>query len=129
MKLEFIPLWDLDEHWGEVSPMLAKALAKQTAMSLESVYEDLRRGKFHLWVVPRVAAFVTEIQQFPKERICMIVLCGGDALSEWQDVADEKLTRYARAMGCVALMIVGRRGWSRAAPAYQIQDVVMRKQL
>lgn len=129
VRLEFIPMWDLDEHWNAVSPLLAKAIAKQSGMTLESVHADVKRGKFHLWSFPGKAALVTEIQQFPAERICMIVLCGGDGLSEWMIEADATLTRYAKAMGCVAMMIVGREGWSRVLPAYEIQDVVMRKSL
>ena len=109
--------------------MLDKALAKQTAMNRESVYQDVKRGKFLLWKIKNKAAFVTEIQQFPLEKICMIVLCGGDDMDEWIEVADETLSRHARALGCSALMIVGRKGWSRAVPQYQIQDVVMRKSL
>ena len=129
MRLEFVPAWDIEEAWPEIAHMLAKALAKQTAMSLESVKADCVRGKFWLWRVPGRAAFLTEIQQFPLERICMIVLCGGDSLEEWLQVADETLTRHARHFGCSALMIVGRKGWSRACPAYEVQDYVMRKAL
>lgn len=129
VKLEFIPLWDIEEYWPLVSPLLEKALAKQTAMSLRSVHEDVKRGKFLLWHVPGQAAFVTEIQQFPLEKICMIVLCGGDGMEQWLEVADKTLTRHAKALNCTALMIVGRPGWSKVVPAYQVQDVVMRKAL
>jgi hypothetical protein len=130
MRLEFIPLWDLDEHWEQVSPLLSKALAKQSAMTLKSVYEDVRRAKFLLWRVGDKAAFVTEIQPFALEKICMIVLCGGDGLEEWVEVADRTLTRHAKALGCNAIMMVGRPGWSRVVAGYEIQeDVIMRKAL
>lgn len=98
-------------------------------MSLDSVFQDCKRGKFHLWIIPEKAAFVTEIQQYPQERICMIVLCGGEGMQEWVPDADATLSRYAVSMGCNAMMIVGRRGWSAVAPAYRVQDTVMRKQL
>lgn len=129
MKLEFIPLWDLDDYWPEVSPHLAKSLARQTAMTLESVHQDVKRGKFLLWRIPDRCAFITEIQQFPAEKICMVVLCGGEGMEEWLEIADRTLSRHAKALGCNALMIVGRPGWSRVAPAYRIQDAVMRKAL
>lgn len=120
-------MWDLDEHWAKCAPHLAKAIAKQTAMTLDSVQQDVKRGKFHLWLIPGRAALVTEVQQFPAERICMIVLCGGEGMEEWVQIVDAKLTSYARALGCVALMVVGREGWSRAVPAYKATDTVMRK--
>ena len=129
VKLEFIPVWDVDLRWNEVAPLLEKPLALQSAMSLESVHNDCRTGKFHLWSIPGEVAFVTEIQQFPMERICMIVLCGGDNMEGWIDEADKTLTRYALSMGCKAMMIVGRSGWSRVNTAYRIQDTVMRKSL
>ncbi len=129
MKLEYVPLWDIEPEWDGIAPLLAQALSKQTALSLESVKADCLRGKFWLWHVPARVAFVTEIQQFPCERICMIVLCGGDGLEEWLAEADQTLTRHAKHLGCTAMMIVGRRGWSRVRPQYQVVDVVMRKVL
>ena len=129
MRLEFIPVWDLDERWKEVSPLVELALAKQSAMNMESLFADCKRGKFHVWLIPGEVAFITEVQQFPLERICMIVLAGGEGVDRWKNVCDQTLTRYAKAYGCVALMIVGRRGWSAVMPEYQIQDYVMRKNL
>ena len=127
MRLEFIPPWDLEEHWPECAPFLEMALATQSAMSLESVHADIRGGKFLLWKIAGRAALVTQVQTFPLEKICMVVLCGGNHIEDWLQEADETLTRYARHLGCQALMIVGRRGWSRVIPAYHVQDVVMRK--
>lgn len=129
MKLEFIPLWDADEHWEEVSPMLKKALAEQTGMSLESVYEDVKRGKFLLWKIPGQCVFITEIQPFALEKICVVALCGGEQLATWLKVAEETLSRHARAFNCSALVIVGRKGWSKVAPNFEITDFIMRKKL
>ena len=129
MRLEYVPLWDIEREWGAIAPLLAKALEKQTAMSIESVKADCLRGKFWLWHVPGRAAFVTEVQQFPLERICMIVLCGGDGLEEWLAESDETLSRHAQHFGCSAMMIVGRAGWSKVCPEYRIQDHIMRKAL
>ena len=124
-----MPLWDIEREWDAIAPLLARALSKQTALSLESVKADCLRGKFWLWHVPGRAAFLTEIQTFPLERICMIVLCGGEGMDDWVQQADDTLTRHARHFGCSALMIVGRPGWHRACPAYEISDYVLRKAL
>lgn len=129
MRLEFIPAWDLEERWSEVTPFLELALARQTGMNLESVKADVKRVKFFLWVIPGKAAIVTEIQQYALEKICMIVLCGGNGMEEWLELADATLCRHAKHFGCTAMMIVGRAGWSRVLPEYQIQDVIMRKSL
>lgn len=129
MTLDFVPVWDIDIRWPEAAPLLQKPLERQSAMTIESVYRDCKSGKFHLWLIPGKVAFITEIQQFPAERICMIVLCGGEGLDEWKVQADEVLTRYARTMGCNALMIVGRLGWSVVMPEYRRTDYVLRKTL
>ena len=128
-RLQFVPVWDVADVWPEVEPLLAKAVTKQTAMSLDSLREDCLRGKFWLWHIPSVVAMVTEIQQFPCERIEMIVLCGGLEMEQWIESADATLTRHARHFGCDAVMIVGRQGWSRAAPQYSAVASVMRKDL
>ncbi len=129
MKLEFIPLWDVDEHWPEVSKMLEKALAYQTGLSLDSVYSDLKRAKYLLWRIPGRAAIVTEIQPFALEKVCMVILCGGEKVTDWLPVAEETLSRHAKALGCAALVIIGRKGWSGIAPNFEITDFVMRKAL
>ena len=127
VSLQYIPLWDIEREWPAVEPLLLKALAKQTGLSAESVKADCLRGKFWLWHVPGRVAFVTEIQQFPLERICMIVLCGGDGIEDWLSEADDTLTRHAKHFGCAALMVIGRKGWSLAAPEYKLEAHVMRK--
>ena len=129
MKLEFVPMWDVDEHWAEIAPMLEKAIARQSAMSLDSTYQDLKRGKFFLWRVPGKAAFVTEIQNFPQERVCVVVLCGGEGIEEWLPAVDETIVRHARCFGCAALLIVGRRGWERVCPEFRVTDYVLRRSL
>ncbi len=128
MRFSFIPLWDVDLVWPQAAPMLAKALALQESFSIESVYRGVKDGKFHLWLGDNVA-LITEIQQFPLERICMVVLCGGRAMESWEEIIDATITRYARTMGCAAMMIVGRRGWSKVYPEFHIDGYVMRKSL
>jgi hypothetical protein len=129
MTLEFIPMWDIDLHWKEIAPHLAKAVAKQSGLSMESLYKDCKSGKYHLWKVPGRAALATQVQTFPCERVFMIVLAGGEGMDDWFQQADEVLTRCARSFDCNAMDIVGRRGWSRILPAYQVEAVVMRKKL
>lgn len=126
MRLEFIPIWDIEDRWSDVSKHFEMALARQKSMNLESVYQDCKRGKFHVWHIEGKASVLTEIQQFPLERICMIVLCGGEGMSEWIDMTVETLSRYAKSYGCTSLMVVGRKGWS-SIPGFNIEDVVMRK--
>lgn len=129
-KLVFIPAWEIDDRWADVAPHLARPLARQSAMTLESLQASLLRGEMLLWEIPGKAAFVTQLQQFPAERICVIILCGGDGLREWQDAAWRGLTRYARKAGCSCLQIVGRRGWTRAVPEFQpTGEVILRAPL
>ncbi len=96
-----------------------------------------------------VAAAVTELQQTERCKFCIVVACGGSSHEEHQGV-DARLRglcrerpggmarwlhlltpieNWARAEGCDAMRIMGRRGWSRVLPAYRLTRVVLEKEL
>jgi hypothetical protein len=122
-----IPPWDVPALWPVVAPLLEKALARQTEMGLDEVRQLCMNQSLQLWYLPDSHALVTQIQNHPRLRICMIVLCGGEGL--WQrGPAMEALEGYARAMQCQELRIQGRRGWARVL-GFEPIATVMRKKL
>lgn len=126
--MRFVPKWEVPERWGHVAPFLRKALARQTAWSEESIYTELMNERMHLWETEG-AAFVTQIQTYPLERLCVIVMCGGSGMKGWTQEAVETMTHYARGYGCNAITVVGRKGWSRVWPALEEKETVMRAEL
>jgi hypothetical protein len=127
-RFDFIPFWDVADRWPFVAHFLQKALDKQTAWNQQGIQTEILKGSMHLWEVPGEAALVTQIQNFPLERICVIVLCGGSGLAEHKDFVMSKLTHYAKAHGCQALTIVGRPGWARVL-GFDLGERVMRKKV
>ena len=101
------------------------------------------------------AAAVTELQRTEWRKVCVIVACGapsrcsrGSRLSHpssWAAVsraadsraADmrrwigliEKIEEFARAEGCSATRIMGRKGWARVLASYRTKRIVLEKDL
>ena len=119
--------WDVEAMWETVAPHLSKALARQGEFGAEDVKALCRSNAMQLWYVPESHALVTQIQDKPLCRVCMIVLCGGTGLAASEAVMSE-IERYARAMRCDELRIEGRRGWARVL-GYEAIATVMRKKL
>lgn len=122
-----IPPWDVPALWPKVSPLLQKALARQTELEIDDVKQLCMNQSLQLWYVPDSHALATQIQNHPRLRICMIVLCGGTGLWQRKPVM-EALEGYARAMQCQEIRIQGRRGWSRVL-GFEPVATVMRKKL
>ena len=74
------------------------------------------------------AAAVTSLDVVNGEKLCTIVACGGRARALWLPLI-AVLEDFARAEGCRAIRILGRRGWARALPDYRITRIVLEKQL
>ncbi len=127
-----VPAWDVDREWARLAPLVEKPLKLQTALNPDAVRAELLNGRMHLWDGGSVA-LVTQIQTFACERICVIVLAGGSGLvgrrnSALRESLLAEIERYAKAHGCSALQIVGRKGWLRYG-FDSTHEVVMRRKL
>jgi hypothetical protein len=96
------------------------------------VERDVRGGASLLWLVwdgqAICAAVVTELRRANGKNFCTIVACAGAQRERWLPLIGE-LEAYARAEGCQAMKIIGRRGWTRALPGYRIKSVVLEKEI
>jgi hypothetical protein len=85
-----------------------------------------------LWVATDTraiyAAAVTSLDRINGETLCTIVACGGRDRARWLPLI-AVLEDFARAEGCRAIRILGRRGWARALPDYRITRIVLEKPL
>lgn len=118
--IEHVPAWDMDMAWPLVVPMIERPLARQQALDLASVYQMLVTGRANLWLMDRRAACVTQIQEYPRGRVCQIVLAGGDGVHDWIDELHETVRRHARFYGCKKLRINGRIGWLRLLNNFEL---------
>lgn len=93
-------------------PWIEAALAYgDDAHTFDDIAQGILAGRYRLWVRPNGCA-VTEIQVYPRKKVCNVFLAGGDmqVIKDLQAPCEE----YARAMGCSDLVLTGRRGWVRA---------------
>jgi hypothetical protein len=71
---------------------------------------------------------MTEIVRYPRSTRCVLFLCAGDGLDRWLHHLGE-IEAWARAQGCDAMEVAGRKGWARVLKGYELVNVMLRKEL
>jgi hypothetical protein len=108
----------LSSVWGDVWPLLERAVKRSPDEDAPCVLALLRAGTAQLWTIHEngkgrvIAAIVTRITLFPVKR-CLVWLVGGSRLKAWAPVFVATLEPWARRWGCTAIWGAGRPGWSR----------------
>ena len=96
------------------------------------------------------AAAVTELHRTEWRKVCVIVACGAPSgrlrasgfshpssraaasrtvdMRRWIGLI-EKIEEFARAEGCSATRIIGRKGWARVLASYRTKRIVLEKDL
>lgn len=121
--------------WGVIAPMLEKAIEhNHQELTLVDVANMIVEEKSQLWVIihnrqPK-AACVTEIIQYPRKKVCRIVLLGGTSFEEWKDILID-LENWALMNGCIELDAYCRPGMARKAKVMGFEEgaIVMTKNL
>jgi hypothetical protein len=118
----------LQEELRRVRPFLEAALEHQSDIHIAGVENDLMFRDAQLWVGQRSAA-VTCVEAWPLRRCFHIFLAGGD-LQELLGILDGAMP-WARAMGCTAVTVRGRKGWARALESrgYGVTGIALEKEL
>ena len=81
----------------------------------EHIAEGIYRGTMQLWPAPK-GCLVTEIVVYPKKKVLNVFLGGGE-LEQLADMHSDVI-QFAKAHGCTAASISGRKGWQRAFAKY-----------
>jgi hypothetical protein len=132
------------EFWPHVAPLIEAAMRKGRLTNYVDVERNVLAGGALVWIAWNgetiKAAAVTEIASANGERFCTIVACGAQTSlrslrkldchdrREWLSLI-AGLESYARAEGCAAMRIYGRRGWLRLLPDYRTSRVLLEKEL
>lgn len=118
--------------WPAVRPLVGAALAHADGRyAPEDVLAALRDRRMQLWLAGEgglEAVCVTEILDYPRQRRCNLFLCAGRARRRWL-AGLAAIEGWARAEGCAAMELQGRRGWQRLLPDYRPTHVLLRKDL
>lgn len=125
-----IPATELPIVWDKIESLIRRATERDHGRtSPETVKADLEAETALLWVSPDLSAVaVTTTETHPTGLKSLVIRYaagnGGDFNRKMVDFEE-----YARALGCDAIEIYGRRGWLRALDGFEEDMTVMRKSL
>lgn len=114
--IRIIGINELPDYWGKARPFLERALDFNSEIYLEDVLNGILAGEYLLMVAEDdgiKAAFVAEIVEKPRKRICNLMLCGGDGREDWLPPWLQGMAELARSQHCDSLYAVGRPGWKK----------------
>jgi hypothetical protein len=122
----------VERVWPLVSHLIRAAMRKGRISEFADVERAVLDGLQLLWVAADTsaiwAAAVTQLGYANGEKFCTIVACGGRERARWLPLKGE-LETFAKAEGCAAIRIHGRRGWAREFPDYRLTRILLEKQL
>lgn len=136
-QLVCVPPDEAVRTWPHVRDLIFAAMKRGDLGSFRPVEASVLRGEALLWLAiaragddgARIqAAAVTELHQSEWRKVCVVVACGGAERTCWIALLDG-IEAYAREAGCSATRIMGRKGWARVLPAYQVKRIVLEKDL
>jgi hypothetical protein len=129
--LVLIPAVHVETVWPLAEPHLKRALQYSDGeFTLEETRGFIRDGRFQLWLGwdsgtrRAIGAGVTEIFDYPRKRVCFLVLWASEApRTRWLDGL-QAVERWAREQGCQGMRLLGRKGWGRVLSGYRPQYTV-----
>ena len=143
--------------WPPVRSLIVAAMKRGDLSSFGPVEDSVLRGDALLWLaltyedgdaVRIDAAAVTELRRTEWRKVCVVVACGAPSrvrpssrahasradasratdMRRWIRLL-EGIENFARAEGCEATRIIGRKGWARVLTSYQAKRIVLEKDL
>lgn len=122
----------INEIWPHVEPLLKTAMLRAGEMTMADMLARLQDRRLLLWLVwdgtEIVSALVTELAETISGKVCVIVAMGGKGRERWLHLTSQ-LEEFARAEGCRAMRLYGRRGWKRVMRDYRETRVILEKDL
>jgi hypothetical protein len=112
--------------------MIERAILKTGLSDFAQIERAVLEGRQLLWLAwngARIEAAATTELAIPNGvKVCVIVACAGQERGRWIHLI-EKIEDYARAEGCSAVRIIGRRGWERCLDGFSVRYAIMDKDL
>jgi hypothetical protein len=118
--------------WPLCAHLIRAAMRRGDLGAFAPIEEAVLAGRALLWLATDGAiihaAAVTQLAQTEWRKVCEIVACGGRDRRLWIHLI-ETIEDFARAEGCAATRIVGRKGWARVLAQYHTTRIVLEKDL
>jgi hypothetical protein len=123
----------VDSVWPDVVGHIDRALARGGGRYAPADFlHALIRREMQLWLVQEdghiLGVIVTELRNYPRRRCCRYLLLAGDGFVRWQHLQQD-IEAWARANGCAAMEMCGRRGWERKLKGWRATHIEMSKEL
>lgn len=123
---------ELDIFWYEALDLLRPALDMNGDHTATSLKRALDKGDLQLWChfggEAMNMAVITEIADYPKRRICLILLIGGTEMSNWLQYL-AIIEAWAKDKGAQIIRLEGRDGWERVLPEYHRTAITLERGL
>lgn len=123
VDMRLVPVDMIDTHWPTFGPMIEKAqkrVADQCGM--DDILGWLHDGTSRLWGIyvddEPLAAMTTADKNYPRKRVMVIEMIGGERVDLWTEGALAELARVSRLAGYNAIETHARAGWSKLAKRY-----------
>lgn len=113
-----VPSWEAELRWSEIKPLIERALTRNNRGEYlpEDYLDGVKSGDLQFWAHgdPFITIAATTIIQYPRLKVCEIILCGGAKIEEWINFPDNVIAPWAKSQGCDEIRAGGREGWARA---------------
>jgi hypothetical protein len=108
----FAPRIDPGAEFERCKPWIEAALVEARGThTIEDVKAGVAARRYHFWPGKNAAA-ITEVFNFPRQRVFNVFLAGGD-LNEILTEMEPDFCSFAEFLGCSSIVMTGRRGWEK----------------
>jgi hypothetical protein len=115
------------ERWNDIAPLLKRATDRISGYEPIDLLRLVMLGKMALWLIEiegrLVAAAVTEVIEYPRERTLSCPFIGGAGLRHWAARFLMALEDQARAAQCPVIVGYDRKGWG--ACGFEVSGVTL----
>lgn len=108
-----VPAEQLSDVWPQVSGWISSALEYgQGDENLTDVLVSIAVGRYLLFFEPGKFAIVAQVQHFPRQKVIVVLYCGGRDLEAIKRGIEEAKP-WCKTQGITAFRVWGRKGWKR----------------
>jgi len=104
----------IEKYWDQIEPLM-KSIDKWShgKYFAEDMKKYLMDCDMQLWVAGDFQAIgVTQINEFPRQKVCTVVFMAGKNMDEWL-MLHEEVVKWAKDIGCDVIEAYCRRGWQK----------------
>ena len=120
--------------WPKIRDLIDVGYAVGDNFMPKDILEQIRYGQILVWIAIDEesghihAAMTTELVTMRCGLVCWMGQCSGDRMQDWSRF-HILIEEYAKAEGCVKIIVQGRRGWEKIIEGYRIRTVQLEKLL